>query len=47
MKLNENILFGFCPSTGWYPRNQDEHDWYKRQWAAQGPSLYLLMRLHV
>lgn len=102
VKLNGNILLGFCPSAGWYPRKDDEHDWYKRQWAdwrktgarlffrpnyfldaytmpfifahqfaddfrngarngmvatdfdsltgqwaAQGPSLYLLMRLHV
>jgi hypothetical protein len=102
VKLNENILLGFCPSAGWYPRKDDEHEWYKRQWAdwrqagarlffrpnyfldaysmpfvfahqfaddfqngvrngmvatdfdsltgqwsTQGPSLYLLMRLHV
>ncbi|MDO8542950.1 MAG: DUF4838 domain-containing protein [Opitutaceae bacterium] len=102
VKLNENILLGFCPSAGWYPRKDDEHEWYKRQWAdwrktgarlffrpnyfldaysmpfvfahqfaddfqngvrngmvatdfdsltgqwaIQGPSLYLLMRLHV
>ena len=100
--LNENILLGFCPSAGWYPRADDEHAWYQRQWAdwrrtgarlffrpnyfldgysmpfifahqfaedfqngarngmvatdfdaltgqwsTQGPSLYLLMRLHV
>jgi hypothetical protein len=102
VKLNEHILLGFCPSAGWYPRTDDEHEWYKRQWAdwrktgarlffrpnyfldaysmpfifahqfaddfqhgvrhgmvatdfdsltgqwsTQGPSLYLLMRLHV
>jgi hypothetical protein len=33
VKLNENILLGFCPSAGWYPRTDDEHEWYKRQWA--------------
>ncbi len=33
VKLNENILLGFCPSAGWYPRTDDEHAWYKRQWA--------------
>lgn len=34
VKLNENILLGFCPSAGWYPRADDEHDWYKRQWKG-------------
>jgi hypothetical protein len=34
VQLNENILLGFCPSAGWYPRTDDEHDWYKRQWAG-------------
>jgi hypothetical protein len=102
VKLNDHILLGFCPSAGWYPRTEDEHAWYKRQWvdwrktgarlffrpnyfldgysmpfifahqfaddfqngfrhgmvatdfdaltgqwATQGPSMYLLMRLHV
>lgn len=102
VKLNEHILLGYCPSAGWYPRTDDEHAWYQRQWAdwrktgarlffrpnyfldaysmpfvfahqfaedfqqgirhgmvatdfdsltgqwsTQGPSLYLLMRLHV
>jgi hypothetical protein len=34
VKLNENILLGFCPSAGWYPRTDDEHVWYKRQWKG-------------
>lgn len=33
VKLNPNILLGFCPSAGWYPRAEEEHAWYKRQWA--------------
>lgn len=101
LKLNSNIVLGFCPAAGWYPRSPDEDQWYKDQWkgwqdtgatifartnyfldgytmpfvfarhfaqdfkyqiahgmagtdfdsltgqwATQGPSLYLLMRLH-
>ena len=34
VKLNANILLGFCPSAGWYPRMDDEHEWYKRQWKG-------------
>ncbi len=36
VKLNPNILLGFCPSGGWYPRAPDEHAWYKRQWTGWG-----------
>lgn len=36
VKLNGNILLGFCPSGGWYPRGEDEHAWYKRQWTGWG-----------
>ena len=32
VKLNPNILLGFCPSGGWYPRAADEHAWFKQQW---------------
>jgi hypothetical protein len=34
VKLHSNVLLGFCPSAGWYPRADDEHDWYKRQWKG-------------
>ncbi|PTX94627.1 DUF4838 domain-containing protein [Opitutus sp. ER46] len=34
VKLNENVLIGFCPSAGWYPRLDDEHAWYKAQWQG-------------
>ena len=34
VKLNENVLLGYCPSAGWYPRADDEHAWYKRQWKG-------------
>jgi hypothetical protein len=34
VKLNDRILLGYCPSAGWYPRADDEHDWYKRQWTG-------------
>jgi hypothetical protein len=36
VKLNPNILLGFCPSGGWYPRAEDEHAWYLRQWQGWG-----------
>lgn len=34
VKLNENVLLGYCPSGGWYPREDDEHAWYQRQWRG-------------
>jgi hypothetical protein len=34
VQLNPRILLGFCPSAGWYPRADDEHDWYKQQWRG-------------
>ncbi len=34
VKLNPNILLGFCPSGGWFPRSADEHAWMKRQWTG-------------
>jgi len=43
LKLNQNILIGFCPSAGWYPRTDAEHAWYKRQWegwAATGARVF-------
>lgn len=36
VKLNSNILLGFCPSGGFYPRAEDEQAWYKRQWTGWG-----------
>jgi hypothetical protein len=36
VKLNDHILLGFCPSGGWYPRGDDEHAWYKKQWTGWG-----------
>lgn len=43
VQLNSNIWLGFCPSAGWYPRMDDEHDWYKQQWKGwkeTGASLF-------
>jgi hypothetical protein len=34
VKLNQNIMLGYCPSAGWYPRMDDEHDWYQKQWTG-------------
>ncbi|MES2696281.1 MAG: DUF4838 domain-containing protein [Verrucomicrobiota bacterium] len=34
VKLNANVLLGYCPSAGWYPRLDDEHAWYKAQWSG-------------
>ena len=34
IRLNPQILVGYCPSGGWYPRAADEHEWYKRQWRG-------------
>ena len=42
-RLNPNILLGYCPSAGWYPRTDDEHAWYKQQWQgwrATGATLF-------
>jgi hypothetical protein len=36
VKLNDHILIGFCPSSGWYPREDDEHAWYQKQWKGWG-----------
>ncbi len=36
VKLNDHVLVGFCPSSGWYPRNDDEHAWYQKQWKGWG-----------
>ena len=33
IKLNSNILIGYCPSAGWFPRSAEEHAWMKKQWA--------------
>jgi hypothetical protein len=34
VKLNQNIMIGFCPSSWFYPRTADEHDWMKKQWRG-------------
>ncbi|MBE7497639.1 MAG: DUF4838 domain-containing protein [Verrucomicrobiaceae bacterium] len=34
IRLNENILVGFCPSAGWFPRSEAEHAWMKQQWTG-------------
>jgi len=34
VKLNSNVLLGYCPSGGWYPRVAGEHEWYKCQWRG-------------
>ncbi len=34
IKLNSNILIGYCPSAGWFPRSDEEHEWMKQQWAG-------------
>ncbi len=34
VKLNDNVILGYCPSGGWYPRADDEHAWYQRQWRG-------------
>lgn len=44
VKLNPNILLGYCPSSGWYPREDEEHAWYQRQWrgwAETGARLFV------
>lgn len=33
IKLNPNILIGYCPSPGWFPHSAEEHAWMKQQWA--------------
>lgn len=41
--LNERILIGSYPSSGWYPRTPEENDWFRRQWAgwrASGAQLF-------
>ncbi|WP_395749092.1 DUF4838 domain-containing protein [Prosthecobacter sp.] len=45
IKLNENILIGYCPSAGWFPRSAEEHAWMKQQWADwRATSARLFMR---
>jgi hypothetical protein len=34
IKLNPNILIGYCPSAGWFPRSDAEHVWMKQQWTG-------------
>jgi hypothetical protein len=44
IKLNPNILLGYCPSGGFFPRSQDEHEWMKQQWDgwhATGARLFM------
>jgi len=45
IKLNPNILIGYCPSAGWFPRSAEEHAWMKKQWADwRGTGARLFMR---
>ena len=32
--LNEHVMIGFCPSSWFYPRPDDEHTWMKAQWLG-------------
>lgn len=44
IKLNPNILVGYCPSAGWFPRSDEEHAWMKQQWTgwrSTGARLFL------
>ncbi len=34
IKLNDRILIGAYPSSGWYPRSPEENAWFRRQWAG-------------
>ncbi|MCX6854548.1 MAG: DUF4838 domain-containing protein [Verrucomicrobia bacterium] len=34
IKLNPNMLIGYCPSAGWFPRSEAEHAWMKLQWTG-------------
>ncbi len=34
IRLNPNILIGYCPSAGWFPRSEEEHAWMKQQWTG-------------
>ncbi|WP_181408101.1 DUF4838 domain-containing protein [Pararhizobium mangrovi] len=44
VKLNENVLVGFCPSSWFYPRTSAEQAWMKQQWngwAATGARIFM------
>jgi hypothetical protein len=34
IKLNANVLLGYCPSAGFFPRSAEEHVWMKQQWSG-------------
>lgn len=34
IKLNDHILVGSYPSSGWYPRSPEENEWFRRQWRG-------------
>ncbi len=34
IRLNPHILLGFCPSSGFFPRSEEEQAWMKRQWSG-------------
>jgi Domain of unknown function (DUF4838) len=34
VKLNTNIVIGYCPSGLYYPRSREELDWLMRQWRG-------------
>ena len=42
--LNDRVMIGFCPSSWFYPRAEDEHDWMKAQWlgwAKTGAKMFM------
>jgi hypothetical protein len=44
VRLNSQILLGYCPSGGWFPRSAEEHAWMKQQWDGwrkTGAQLFL------
>jgi len=44
VKLGENVLIGFCPSSWGLPRSDEEHAWLKAQWrgwADTGARLFM------
>ncbi|HKT77764.1 MAG TPA: DUF4838 domain-containing protein [Sphingobium sp.] len=44
VRLNRNILIGFCPSGWFYPRSAPVQEWMKKQWrgwAATGARVFL------
>ncbi|HEX4149482.1 MAG TPA: DUF4838 domain-containing protein [Pirellulales bacterium] len=34
VRLNPQILLGYCPTGGWFPRSAEEDAWMKAQWTG-------------